>query len=245
MTGRRRQSDGLPAFDACSRSEPCRLEVAERAPKVFVVDDSATVRDALLALFESVGIDAVAHDCGERLLDTLDPGAAGCALLDVRMPGIGGLPLARELHARGIGLPIVFISAHVDVRFTVEAMRMGAEDVIEKPFREQDVLDRTQRCLQVDRERRAREREVGEVHERLDALSARERTVLEHVLHGEANQEIAAAINLSRRTIETHRAHLMHKMHARSLAELVAMVTRTRTLQRDHAATRYSPQSIA
>lgn len=200
-------------------------------PTVFVVDDHAAVRDALLTLLESVSIDAVAFDSGERFLETVDPGCAGCALLDVRMPGIGGLELARELQLRGFALPLVLISAHADVRLAVDAMRLGAEDVIEKPFRDQDVIDRVQRCLELDRDQRVRTRKVREVHDRLCALSARERLVLEHLLRGEANKEIATAINLSRRTIETHRAHLMRKMQARSLAALVAMVTWARTTE--------------
>lgn len=200
-------------------------------PTVYVVDDHPAVRDALLTLLESVDIDAVGFDTGERFLDALAPECAGCALLDVRLPGAGGLALARELRGRGHALPLVFISAHADVRLAVDAMRLGAEDVIEKPFRDQDVIDRVQHCLELDRDRRARTHKVRDVHERLRALSARERLVLEHLLRGEANKEIAAAINLSRRTVETHRAHLMRKMQVRSLAALVATVTWARTIE--------------
>jgi len=192
---------------------------------VVVVDDHDAMRDALLTLLESVDIDAIGFDSGERLLEEFDSERFGCAMMDVCMPGIGGLALARQLHERCRRLPIVFISAHADVRLAVEAMRAGAEDFIEKPFRDHEVIDRVQRCLELDRERRVISRQVSDVHERLNALSARERLVLERMLRGEPNKEIAAGLYLSRRTIETHRAHLMKKMKADSLATLVSMVT--------------------
>lgn len=196
-----------------------------RQSTVFVVDDHAAVRDALLTLLDSVGIDAVGFDTGESFLEQLNPDHAGCALLDVRMPGVCGLVLAREMRELGSELPVVFISGHGDVRLAVEAMRLGAEDFIEKPFRDQDVIDRVQRCLELDCRRHVRLRNVHDVRERLRTLTVREQLVLDRIVCGEPNKEIAVALNLSTRTIESHRAHVMKKMQAPCLATLVRMVT--------------------
>ena len=192
---------------------------------VFVVDDNAAVRDALLTLLDSVGIDALAFGSGEQFLEQLNPEHAGCALLDVRMPGLCGLELARQMRERRSELPFVFISAHGDVRLAVEAMRLGAEDFIEKPFRDQDVIDRVNRCIELDCERREKLRELHDVQHRLTALTSREQLVLERIVNGEPNKEVATALNLSTRTIEAHRAHIMKKMQAPCLATLVSMVT--------------------
>ena len=213
-----RHSDDILAAHSASR------------PTVFVVDDHEAERSSLLTLLASVGIDAVGFDCGVRFLDSLDGGNASCALLEIRLPDIGGLAVAREIRARGHDLPFAFVSAHADVRLAVEAMQLGAEAVIEKPYRDQEIIDRVQCCLELDRDRRAVNRRVRDVYDRLRALSARERLVLEHMLLGEANKDIAEAVHLSRRTIETHRAHLMRKMQASSLATLVATVTWARTV---------------
>ncbi len=200
---------------------------------VFVVDDNAAVRDALLTLLESVGIDAVGFDSGEHFLEQLNPELAGCALLDVRMPGICGLALARHMRERRSRLPIVFISAHGDVRLAVEAMRLGAEDFIEKPFRDQDVIDRVQRCIKIDHQRKEKLRKLQDVRQRLNSLTSREQLVLERIVQGEPNKEVAAAMNLSTRTIEAHRAHIMKKMQATCLAKLVNMVTTVKVVELD------------
>ncbi len=202
-----------------------------RQATVFVVDDHAAVRDALLTLLDSVGIDAVGFETGESFLEQLDPDHAGCALLDVRMPGVCGLALARQMRALGSELPVVFISGHGDVRLAVEAMRLGAQDFIEKPFRDQDVIDRVQRCLELDCRRHARLRHLYEVRERLRTLTVREQLVLDRIVYGEPNKEIAAALNLSTRTIESHRAHIMKKMQAPCLARLVSMVTTVQVIE--------------
>ena len=204
-----------------------------RQSTVFVVDDNAAVRDALLTLLDSVGIDALGFDSGERFLEQLDPEQAGCALLDVRMPGICGLELARQMRKRSSELPIVFISAHGDVRLAVEAMRLGAEDFIEKPFRDQDVIERVQSCIELDCSRHERLRKVHNVRQRLHALTSREQLVLERIVKGEPNKEVASALNLSTRTIEAHRAHVMKKMQAPCLATLVSMVTTVQVVEFD------------
>ena len=196
-----------------------------RHSTVFVVDDNAAVRDALLTLLDSVGINSLGFESGECFLEQLTPEHAGCALLDVRMPGMSGLELARQMRKRQSELPFAFISAHGDVRLAVEAMRIGAEDFIEKPFRDQDIIDRVQRCIKLDESRHEKLIELQNVRERLRALTAREQLVLERIVNGEPNKEIAAEVNLSIRTIEAHRAHIMKKMQAPCLATLVSMVT--------------------
>lgn len=200
---------------------------------VFVVDDHAAVRDSLLTLLDSVGIDAQGFDSGEDFLGQLKPEHFGCALLDVRMPGICGLALARQMRKCQSRLPIVFISAHGDVRLAVEAMQLGAQDFIEKPFRDQEVIDRVQRCLELDNHRLEKSRKARDVRQRLHALTMREQFVLERVVHGEPNRQIAKALHVSPRTVESHRAHLMKKMHAPSLAALVCMVTRVQAVEFD------------
>lgn len=202
-----------------------------RHSTVFVVDDNAAVRDALLTLLGSVGINALGFDTGESFLDQLNPEHAGCALLDVRMPGVCGLELAQQMRERGSELPIVFISAHGDVRLAVEAMRLGAEDFIEKPFRDQDIIDRVKRCLELDCRRHESLRKMHDVRERLQALTAREQLVLERIVQGRSNKEIAAMLSLSIRTIESHRAHVMKKMQAPCLATLVSMVTTAQVVE--------------
>jgi len=204
-----------------------------RRSTVYVVDDNAAVRDALLTLLDSVGIEALGFDSGECFLEQLNPERAGCALLDVRMPGICGLELARQMRKQKSELPIVFISAHGDVRLAVEAMRFGAEDFIEKPFRDQDIIDRVQRCIELDCHRHERLRELHEVRQRLYALTSREQLVLERIVRGEPNKEVAAALNVSTRTIESHRAHVMKKMRAPCLATLVSMVTTVQMIEFD------------
>lgn len=196
-----------------------------RQSTVFIVDDNAAVRDALLTLFDSVGIQALGFDSGELFLDQLNPEHAGCALLDVRMPGVCGLELARQMRVRQSELPIVFISAHGDIRLAVEAMRLGAEDFIEKPFRDQDIIDRVQCCIELDCRRHETLLKVNDVRQRLHTLTPREQLVLERIVRGEPNKEVAAALNLSTRTIEAHRSHIMKKMQASCLATLVNMVT--------------------
>lgn len=195
-------------------------------PTVYVVDDHAAVRDALLTLLESVGIYALGFDSGERFLDQLNPEQIGCAVLDVRLPGIGGLALARQMRVRQSELPVVFVSAHGDIRLAVEAMRLGAADFIEKPFRDQDVIDSVQRCIDLDCERHDRLRNLHAVRDRLYTLTDREQRVLESIVRGEQNKGIAAALNVSTRTIESHRAHIMKKMQAPCLATLVEMITK-------------------
>jgi FixJ family two-component response regulator len=195
---------------------------------VFIVDDNQAVRNSLGLLLDSVVLTTETFASAQQFLDTFDQQRPGCLILDIRMPGMGGLELAKHLREHNILLPIIFITAHGDVPMAVEAMKLGALDFVQKPFRDQDILDRIYRALEEDRQRRQALAEVAEIRQRLARLTPREQQILEHIMAGRANKLIAGKLNLSPRTVELHRASLMEKMGAASLALLVQMVTRTR-----------------
>ena len=195
---------------------------------VYVVDDDEAVRDSLAMLLRSVGLQAVAFDSAQAFLEQIDIDQPGCLVLDIRMPGISGMELAQRLRERDCALPIIFITGHGDVPMAVEAMKLGALDFLQKPFRDQDLLDRIQQAL-VRNETdwvAARDREC--IRQRLEALTPREQQVLEQLLDGKSNKAIAADLELSQRTVEIHRARIMEKMQTRSLAALVQMVVQAR-----------------
>jgi FixJ family two-component response regulator len=193
---------------------------------VFVVDDDEAVRDSLGMLLESVGFEVRLFGAAPELLAALDGASPGCLVLDVRLPGMSGLELQKELEARGIELPIVFITGHGDVPMAVRAMRRGAVGFLEKPYKEQDLLDAVSTALALGRRQLQAASEAAAIARRLDSLTPRERQVLEQVVEGAANKVIAGRLGTSRRTIEIHRANVMHKMRADSLAHLVRMVMR-------------------
>jgi two-component system response regulator FixJ len=191
---------------------------------VFVVDDDDAVRDSLRLLLKSAGIACAVFASGQEFLAAHDAAQPGCLLLDVRMPGLSGLELQQELSLRGAPIPIIFITGHGDIPMAVEAMQHGAFDFLQKPFRDQELLDRVQRALARDAENRVRLRHTDRIRERLATLSPREREVLDLVTQGKANQMVAGDLGVSQRTVEIHRAHVMQKMEAGSLAELVRMM---------------------
>lgn len=193
-------------------------------PAVFIVDDDAAVRDAVKCLVESVGLKAVSFSSAMEFLDGYRPGCPGCLVLDVRMAGISGLDLQRELSLRSISLPIVFITGHGDIPMAVQALKQGAVDFLEKPFRNQILLDKIHEALERDAEHRRRQSETHEIELRYTGLTDRERQVLDLLLEGKPNKLIAKSLGLSPRTVEFHRAHVMQKMGARSISELVRMV---------------------
>jgi two-component system, LuxR family, response regulator FixJ len=195
----------------------------ERAPVISVVDDDAAARSSLRLLLKSLGLAAVAYDSAASFLAAYDPAQPGCLLLDIRMPGMSGLELQQLLNQRGIVSPIVFVTGHGDVPMAVEAMQHGAFDFLQKPFRDQDLLDRVQRALAKDRSIRAEQRGHESIRQRLDSLTAREHDVLELVASGTPNKIIAHKLGISQRTVEIHRARVMEKMSADSLAGLVQM----------------------
>lgn len=192
-------------------------------PTVFVVDDDPAIRFAMQALLESVNLDHEIFCSGDEFLEQADEQRAGCLVLDIRMPGLGGLELQQELIERGNTVPIIFITGHGDVPMAVEAMQKGAVDFIQKPFRDQDLLDRVSEAIKTDEERREAQQRHAVVTERIDRLTKREKEVFDLVVTGKPNKIIAYDLGVSQRTVEIHRARVMEKMQARSLADLVKM----------------------
>jgi two-component system response regulator FixJ len=198
--------------------------MTHREPIVFIVDDDDAVRGSLQLLMKSVGLVPNTLGSAREFLDRYDPKQPGCLILDVRMPQMSGLELQERLNARGAVIPVIFITGHGDVAMAVEAMQAGAFDFLQKPFRDQDLIDRIQRALAKDRANRALLTERNLVQQRLESLTPREREVLALVSSGKPNKLIAADLGLSQRTVEIHRARVMEKMGAASLAQLVRMV---------------------
>lgn len=196
----------------------------ERPPTVFIVDDDDAVRSSLRLLIKSVGLIPSALGSAREFLEKYDPAQPGCLVLDVRMPEMSGLELQEQLNRQGAVIPVIFITGHGDVPMAVEAMQAGAFDFLQKPFRDQDLIDRIQRALEKDRANRAVLNERGLIQERLKSLTPREREVLEMVSSGKPNKIMAADLGVSQRTVEIHRARVMEKMGASSLAQLVRMV---------------------
>jgi FixJ family two-component response regulator len=191
---------------------------------VYVVDDDDAVRDSLRLLLKSADLGCVAYASAQEFLASHDAAQPGALVLDVRMPGMSGLEMQHELNLRGVTVPVIFITGHGDIPMAVEAMQHGAFDFLQKPFRDQELLDRVQRALVRDTENRARLRHTDRIRERLATLSPREREVLDLVTQGKANKMVAGDLGVSQRTVEIHRAHVMQKMEAGSLAELVRMM---------------------
>jgi two-component system, LuxR family, response regulator FixJ len=194
---------------------------------VYVVDDDSAVRNSLRLLFKSAGMRVITCDSAQTFLENHARDMAGCVLLDVRMPGMSGPAMQRELTRRGSILPVIFITGHGDISMAVEALQHGAFDFIEKPFPDGDLLERVQRALRQNAEARSQRNEVHSTRVRFESLTPRERQVLEHVARGSSNKVVAFDLSISQRTVEIHRARLMEKMHAPSLAQLVRL---TRTL---------------
>jgi two-component system response regulator FixJ len=189
-----------------------------------VVDDDSGVRNAMRALLKSVGLNAVLFASAQEFLAAYDPQQPGCLLLDIRMPGMSGMDLQQELNLRGAVVPVIFMSGHADIPMAVEAMQHGAFDFLQKPFRDQDLLDRIQRAIAKDGERRVALGERARIKSHLESLTDREREVLDLLTLGKQNKSIAQDLGVSPRTIEIHRARVMEKMDAQSVAELVRMM---------------------
>jgi two-component system, LuxR family, response regulator FixJ len=196
----------------------------DSAPVVFIVDDDEAVRDSLRLLLKSIGSNPMTLGSAHEFLSVYDPDQPGCVVLDVRMPQMSGLEVQEQLNLRGAIIPVIFITGHGDIPMAVEAMQAGAFDFLQKPFRDQDLIDRIQRALAKDRANRDSLSERGQVRERLESLTPREREVLALVIAGKQNKIMAADLNVSQRTVEIHRARVMEKMGATSLAQLVRMM---------------------
>jgi two-component system, LuxR family, response regulator FixJ len=192
-------------------------------PTVFVVDDDEGVRDSLRFLLKSVGLATKTVASATEFLASYNVNQPGCLVLDVRMPAMSGLELQQQLNLRGAVIPVIFITGHGDIPMAVEAMQHGAFDFLQKPFRDQDLIDRLQKALAKDAENRTDLREHDQIRSRFETLTPREHEVLVLMVRGLPNKIMAAELGVSQRTIEIHRARVMEKTTARSLAHLVRM----------------------
>ena len=200
----------------------------DERPTVLVVDDDPSIRDSLHDLFESVGLRTRLFCSAREMLQSKQPEMPCCLVLDVRLPEQSGLDFQRELNQANIRLPIIFLTGHGDVPMSVRAMKAGAVEFLTKPFREQDLLDAVQVALHRDRDRREEEKQVAILRERYEALTPRERTVMALVVVGRMNKQIAGEIGTSEVTAKVHRANMMRKMQAGTLADLIAIAAKLR-----------------
>ncbi len=203
-------------------------ETKEAKPIVFIVDDDDAVRESLEFLMKSIDQPAESFASAQEFLDAYDQDKPGCLLLDIRMPGMSGLELQEKLDEMHAVIPVIFITGHGDVPMAVNAIKAGAADFIQKPFRDQELIDRIKEVLEDDAENRADRLEKSEVIKRMETLTERENEVMEQVVAGKANKVVAIDLNVSQRTVEIHRANVMEKMKAKSLAQLVRLVMKAR-----------------
>jgi FixJ family two-component response regulator len=197
-------------------------------PTVYIVDDDDAVRESLELLLDSVGQQTKSFESAQAFLDSYNPDTLGCIVLDIRMPGMNGMELHKELNRLGSILPIIFVTGHGDVPMAVEAMQHGAVDFVQKPYREQELLDKINQALALDTKQRASLLEKQDIKKHLATLTARENEVLDELVEGKANKVIAAELGISQRTVEIHRARVMEKMATHSLAHLVRMIMAVR-----------------
>jgi RNA polymerase sigma factor (sigma-70 family) len=193
-------------------------------PTVFIVDDEAEVRDALKLLMDSVGLAAETFASAQEYLDQFDAQRPGCLVLDIRMPGLSGLELQERLTKEPLHPPIVIITGHGDVPMAVRAVQAGAVDFIEKPFRDQVLLDSVHRAITRDAEQRGEASRLADIEARLQRLTPREREVLDLIMTGMRNKVIAVELGVSQSTVEAHRAKVMEKMEAKTLSDLMRMM---------------------
>jgi len=203
--------------------DPPSRKATSAAPIVFVVDDDASVRDALSSLFRSVGLQVELFESAPEFLQRRLPDVACCLVLDVRMPGVSGLDFQAQLAKTKIQIPIIFMTGHGDIPMSVRAMKAGASDFLAKPFRDQDMLDAVAAAIQRDRQARDSEHAVSSLRASYELLTMREREVMALVTAGLMNKQAAAELGLSEITVKIHRGHAMKKMNAKSLADLVRM----------------------
>jgi RNA polymerase sigma factor (sigma-70 family) len=201
------------------RSKPGEV-MTEGKPTIFIVDDDPSVRDSLELLVTSIGYDVKAYSSAHEFLECAPPGAPGCLILDIRMPGMSGLDLQERCAGAGFFLPIIFITGHGTIPMSVRAMKAGAVDFLEKPFDEQEFLDAITKAIERDRHAAQAREELGEIVERINTLSPREREVFDLLVTGMSNKQVAGNLGTTERTIKAHRSRVMEKMNAGSLADL-------------------------
>ena len=198
---------------------------------VYVIDDDAAMRKSLRWLVESVGLKVETYGSALEFLEAAKPSMVGCLVLDVRMPGMSGLDLQEQIRDQSISMPVIIITGHADVPMAVRALKSGAYDFIEKPFNDQVLLERVQKALEHGEEERIIDDRRRMIDGRIDTLTPRERQVMEMVVNGMANKQVAAELGLSEKTIEVHRKHVMDKMQAGNVADLIRMAMRGSTVQ--------------
>jgi FixJ family two-component response regulator len=191
---------------------------------VFIVDDEEAIRDSLTMLIESVGLVAETYDSAQAYLENFDPSRPGCLILDVRMKGMSGLSLQDELNQKPLHPPIIIITGHGDVQMAVRAVKAGASEFLEKPFNEQQLLDSIHIAIEQDAEQRGKASKLAEIQDRVDRLTDREKEVMELIVTGMLNKNIAHELNISQSTVEAHRSKVMDKMEARTLSDLMRMI---------------------
>jgi FixJ family two-component response regulator len=216
------------------RPNPSHEPVSAKGPIVFVVEDDSSIRKALTNLFQSVGLEVEVFGSASEMLQSKLPNVASCLVLDVRLPGLSGLDFQTELAWANIQIPIIFMTGHGDIPMSVRAMKGGAVDFLTKPFRDQDMLDAVMIAIERDRKRREADKIVASLQALFEALTSREREILALVSSGLMNKQIAAELGLAEITVKIHRGHIMKKMGAKSLADLVMKaetlgIRRTRT----------------